>query len=58
MPADPALVQGFRIAFLGAAIIAACGIAIATLLTKQKQQKPTLQQMPQAPYNNPPARKT
>ena len=55
MPADPALVQGFRIAFLGAAIIAACGIAIATLLTKQKQQKPTLQQMPQAPYNNHPA---
>jgi MFS family permease len=38
MTADPALVQGFRIAFLGAAIIAACGIAIATLLTKQKQQ--------------------
>ena len=39
MPADAALIEGFRLAFLGAAIIAACGIAIATLLTGQKQQK-------------------
>jgi len=39
MPADAALVEGFRLAFLGAVLIAACGIAIATLLTKQKQQK-------------------
>ena len=39
IPADPALVQGFRFAFLGAAAIAACGIAIATLLTGRKQQK-------------------
>ena len=41
IPADPALVGGFRLAFLGAAAIAACGITIATLLTKQKQQDPS-----------------
>ena len=40
LPADAALVQGFRLAFLGAAIIAACGIAIATLLIRQKQHDP------------------
>jgi EmrB/QacA subfamily drug resistance transporter len=39
MPADAALVQGFRLAFLGAAIIAACGITTATLLTGQKADK-------------------
>jgi EmrB/QacA subfamily drug resistance transporter len=39
MPADPALVQGFKLAFLGAAIIAACGITTATLLTEQKTDK-------------------
>jgi EmrB/QacA subfamily drug resistance transporter len=39
MPADTALVGGFRLAFLGAVAIAACGIAIATVLTGRKQQK-------------------
>jgi EmrB/QacA subfamily drug resistance transporter len=39
MPADAALVQGFRLAFLSAGAIAACGIAIATLLTGRKQQE-------------------
>ena len=39
MPAEPALVQGFRLAFLGAAIIAASGIAIATPSTGQKQHE-------------------
>ena len=39
MPADAALIQGFRLAFLGAVAIAASGIAIATLLTGRKQQK-------------------
>jgi EmrB/QacA subfamily drug resistance transporter len=40
IPPDVALVEGFRLAFLGGAIIAACGIAIATLLTGQKQREP------------------
>jgi EmrB/QacA subfamily drug resistance transporter len=39
IPPDAALVEGFRLAFLGGAIIAACGIAIATLLTGHKQRK-------------------
>jgi len=39
MPADLALIHGFRLAFLGAAIIAACGIAIATIFTGQKHHK-------------------
>jgi hypothetical protein len=39
MPADPALIQGFKLAFLGATIIAACGITTATLLTGQKADK-------------------
>ena len=39
IPADAALVGGFKLAFLGAAVIAACGITIATLLTGQKQQE-------------------
>jgi EmrB/QacA subfamily drug resistance transporter len=39
IPADAALVGGFKLAFLGAAVISACGIAIATLLTGQKQQE-------------------
>jgi EmrB/QacA subfamily drug resistance transporter len=37
IPADAALVGGFKLAFLGAAVIAACGIAIATLLAGQKR---------------------
>ena len=39
LPSDAALVEGFRLAFLGGAIIAACGIAIATLLTGHKQHE-------------------
>jgi hypothetical protein len=39
IPPDTALVEGFRLAFLGGAIIAACGIAIATLFTGQKQRE-------------------
>ena len=39
IPPDAALVEGFRLAFLGAAIIAACGITIALLLTGRKQHK-------------------
>jgi hypothetical protein len=39
IPPDAALVEGFRLAFLGGAIIAACGIAIATLLTGYRQHK-------------------
>jgi EmrB/QacA subfamily drug resistance transporter len=39
IPADAALVGGFKLAFLGAAVISACGIAIATLLAGQKQQE-------------------
>jgi EmrB/QacA subfamily drug resistance transporter len=39
IPADAALVGGFELAFLGAAVISACGIAIATLLTGQKRQE-------------------
>jgi EmrB/QacA subfamily drug resistance transporter len=39
LPADAALVEGFKLAFLGAVLIAACGIAIATLLTGRKQQQ-------------------
>jgi EmrB/QacA subfamily drug resistance transporter len=38
LPADAALVEGFRLAFLGAVAIAACGIIIPALLTKQKKQ--------------------
>ena len=41
IPAAPALVQGFRLAFLGAAAIAVCGIVIATLLTGQMQHSPS-----------------
>jgi EmrB/QacA subfamily drug resistance transporter len=37
LPADAALVEGFRLAFLGAISIAACGIIIASLLTKQEK---------------------
>jgi EmrB/QacA subfamily drug resistance transporter len=39
IPPDAALVEGFRLAFLGGAIIAACGIAVAILLTGQKRHK-------------------
>jgi EmrB/QacA subfamily drug resistance transporter len=39
VPADVALVEGFRLAFLGGAVIAACGIAIAALLTGQARRK-------------------
>jgi MFS family permease len=39
IPTDAALVEGFRLAFLGGAMIAACGIAIATLFTGQKQRE-------------------
>jgi EmrB/QacA subfamily drug resistance transporter len=39
IPADAALVGGFKLAFLGAAAISACGIAIATLLSGHKQHK-------------------
>ena len=38
LPADAALVEGFRLAFFGAAGIAACGIIISALLTSQKKQ--------------------
>jgi EmrB/QacA subfamily drug resistance transporter len=39
IPADAALVGGFKLAFLGATVIAACGITIATLLTGHEQQE-------------------
>ena len=39
IPADAALVGGFKLAFLGATVIAACGIAIATLLAGHEQQE-------------------
>jgi EmrB/QacA subfamily drug resistance transporter len=39
MPADAALVEGFKLAFLGAVAIAACGIAVATTLTGRKHRK-------------------
>jgi MFS family permease len=39
IPADAALVGGFKLAFLGAVVIAAFGITIATLLTGQKRQE-------------------
>ena len=38
IPDDAALVGGFKLAFLGATVIAACGITIATLLTGQERQ--------------------
>ena len=38
IPADAALVEGFRVAFLGAVAIAACGIATSILLTGKKDQ--------------------
>jgi EmrB/QacA subfamily drug resistance transporter len=38
LPADAALVEGFRLAFFGAVGIAACGIIIAASLTSQKKQ--------------------
>ncbi len=38
LPADAALVEGFRLGFFGAVGIAACGILISALLTKQKKQ--------------------
>ena len=44
--ADAALVGGFKLAFLGAAVIAACGIAIAALLTGQKRQETELSNDP------------
>ena len=37
LPADTALVEGFRLAFFGAVGIAVCGI-ISALLTSQKKQ--------------------
>ena len=37
LPVDAALVEGFRLAFLGAVAIAACGIIISSLLTKRKK---------------------
>ena len=46
IPADAALVGGFKLAFLGAAVIAACGIAIATLLTGQKRHQAELSSDP------------
>ena len=36
---EAALVEGFRLAFVGAALIAVCGIAIAAFLTGQEQRK-------------------
>jgi MFS family permease len=39
IPYDAALVGGFKLAFLGATVIAACGITIATLLTGQKHRE-------------------
>jgi EmrB/QacA subfamily drug resistance transporter len=39
IPADAALVEGFRVAFLGAVAIAACGIATSILLTGNKKTK-------------------
>ena len=39
IPADAALVGGFKLAFLGAAMISACGIVAAALLTGHKQHK-------------------
>ena len=42
IPADAALVRGFKLAFLGAVVIAACGIAIATLLTGRKRHETEL----------------
>jgi EmrB/QacA subfamily drug resistance transporter len=39
IPDDAALVGGFKLAFLGATVIAACGITIATLLTGQERQE-------------------
>ncbi len=38
VPADAALVEGFRLAFFGAVGIAACGIIIAASLTSQEKQ--------------------
>jgi uncharacterized membrane protein YvlD (DUF360 family) len=38
LPVDAALVEGFRLAFLGAVAIAACGIIISALLTQQEKQ--------------------
>ena len=38
LPADAALVEGFRLAFFGAVGIAACGIVISALLTRQRKQ--------------------
>ena len=37
LPAESALVEGFRLAFFGAAGIAACGILVSVLLTGQKK---------------------
>ena len=36
MPSDAALVEGFMLAFLGAALIAACGIIVSVLLPGRK----------------------
>ena len=38
LPADAALVEGFRLAFFGTVGIAACGIIISALLTSQRKQ--------------------
>ncbi|MDQ3912536.1 MAG: MFS transporter, partial [Actinomycetota bacterium] len=38
-PAGAALVEGFRLAFVGAAGIAACGVAIAALLAGKKNKE-------------------
>ena len=53
IPPDAALVEGFKLAFLGAVLISACGIAIATLLTRQKHKQNT--PSAEAPYNSTPA---
>lgn len=56
IPADAALVEGFRLAVLGAVLISVCGIAIATLLTGQKHKQDT--PSAEAPYNSTPASNT
>jgi len=36
---EAALVEGFRLAFVGAVVLAVCGIAVAALLTGEEQRK-------------------
>ena len=48
IPPDAALVEGFKLAFLGAVLIACCGIAIATLLTKKHQKTDPSAEAPSA----------